>query len=161
MMTNEHEMRWGSCQYDAAVEMYDGLMELQEEFGRDIVMKANGCENVKPGEFAECRKHFVNEVNADLEPDEFIVESDFVNVENMFDYCRDFSWDLWSAAPFIACIMFPELNLNNFPKTPPDKTFGPILNKLVQSENDVTGFCCWLLKSFELADESDFIGFDT
>jgi hypothetical protein len=82
----------------------------------------------------------------------------FPSVDIMFLICRDQAWDLWSAAPFIANLMFKDLKII-IPKAP---GVGPILNVAVQGENYNTGLCCWLLYNEGLVKDVDvFSGFDT
>jgi hypothetical protein len=80
-------------------------------------------------------------------------------VEDLFDFCREASWDLWSAAPRIAKHCFTNLKLEDIPPAP---GFGPPANQLAQSENTQVGICCYLLEKYGLVhDTTVFDGFDT
>lgn len=79
----------------------------------------------------------------------------FNNLDEIMDFLRDQSWDLWGAAPHV-CQAFG-WKIENAPIS---EGFGPPLNVAIQSGNYETGSYCYIL--YELgATEEAFTGFDT
>lgn len=87
-------------------------------------------------------------------PDRPVVEA--------LDIYRNMSWDLWSAAAKLGNTFF---ELNEKAKEMRAPGYGPIYNKICQSENYVTGLYCWLLWEHIIkrvgSPEEIFGGFDT
>jgi hypothetical protein len=170
-MTKKREtMEWGSCQYDAAAEMFDRCIEMEGDIGRKAVFDALGL--VKPmgvsmlaaSVYDKMLQMHIDSCDDDDEREHVrnIADTHYdKTISNCFKICACMSWDLWSTAPHIVKLVFPNIDLDNIPPTPHSKLYGPTLNQIAQAGNDCTGFCCWLLMSFGLADELDFIGFDT
>lgn len=168
------DMCWGSCQYDAAAEMYYELLKTEAETNRDAILN-HFEQSLGVSLSAEVvYDKLMNEMKDTWDPAtddgdqemydgvlEAVAGNSEKTISSCFSLCRDMSWDLWAAAPYIAGLVFPNLDLTKILKTPEGETFGPTLNQLVQSYNGPTGFCCWLLKSFGFAEEPDFIDFDT
>ena len=150
---------WGSCQYETAADFF-AVLEDQGFDGLGITVKFDRTFHTK-----EVLPIILNELKNDWADDEWgrLVDPEFPNefesIEEVFDWCRNESWDLWSAAPFIADFCFQNLDFTNMEKP---TGFGPIGNQMVQSENYLTGACCFLLKKHGyITDDSVFSGFDT
>lgn len=160
---------WGSCQYDTARQVYMELLKLELCYGKGPVITKLSIKvgPVIPFE-GEVLKSFKESHLTDLavwdSEGEDVSElrtalEDVSNVAGAFHFLRDWSWDLWSAAPYMAASTFPELNLDNVPDAP---GFGPVFNVMAQSDNCRVGTICWLLKCYGFVeDDEPFQGFDT
>jgi len=165
---NFGDLCWGSCQYDAAAEMYRQLCITAKECGRSRILTIFEANTFRQQSEEAVYAAICHIYRGSTEDEEELAHVNKViavypepTVSNCFKICRSLAWDLWSTAPEIACIVFPDLDLTKVPDTHKDKLFGPLLNQIVQSGNDRTGFCCWLLESFGYATEADFMDFDT
>ena len=168
-MNNEFEFdeSWGSCQYDSAANMFAMLMaqdvkDVMKQF--HIIAEPR---DINDSLFARFLNEFIGNCD-DIE--ESKMQYDIINdnyprkpvyeVASMFRVCRDSSWDLWSAAPFIAEICFSKLDISGIPKN--ENVNGPILNRLCQSENNDVAVYCYLLSCFGFVNDTEpFIDFDT
>ena len=156
---------WGSCQYTGAFNMYNAL----ERSGMGPLhvdarySKINTKEYVV-AEFKECvqqdKQRGADKWEYFEELEEWNENKDKIKtIDDCFEWCRETSWDLWSAAPWIAEICFDNLELLNVDQAP---GAGPILNLMAQGDNYETGFFCWLMKKHGFVeDDSPFDGFDT
>lgn len=165
-------MCWGSCQYDAAAEVYHELLKTEKEVGRTAILElynqqlgiALSAESVYNKLVANMKINWDGD-EGDQEIYDLIIEVVAQHAEktitNCFNICRSMSWDLWTAVPAITRLVFPLLDLDKTLRRSKDKTKNPLLHQSVQSYNGSTGFCCWLLKSFGYAEEEDFMEFDT
>ena len=152
------KMDWGSCQYDAATDLFKSCQQYKENGGdvkkefkvtytrvlpldeawkefaawlRDPVTQ----EQQLPG-FNPYYKEYQDEVKSALEREP--------SYANMFEILADIGWDLWSAAPHIAHTCFSQLELDC-----------PVLF-------DETGLYCWLLyDAGVITSEESFTGFST
>jgi len=160
---------WGSCQYGTANDMYRALSLLEKERGRMGALKALGLElkghlTVMP--MVEVSKVFIEEEKeawgtGDPEDEEMLenLPESFNSADEIFIYCRDQAWDLWSAAPAIGGTFYPELEIVGMEASP---GVGPIFNVLAQNENYEVGFWCWWLESTGIVKDPDcYAGFDT
>ena len=151
---------WGSCQYEEAANLF-AVLEHQGFTSLGIEVKFDRSFHIK-----EILPAILNELKADFgcphcinDPDYLEFPVEFTSIEEVFDWCKAEAWDLWSAASFIADFCFKGLNFTNM-ETPIG--FGPLLNKMVQSENYLTGASCFLLMEHGfVTDDSIFSGFDT
>lgn len=139
---------WGSCQYAGALNFFNVMKAMESKFGREQALEKMGIKveflGIRTIEELIGVELFINKLE---------------NYEQLFEVTRDQSWDLWSAAPSIAEIVFVDLKIGGVEEAP---GVGPVLNVLAQSENYETGLYCWLLVSYGLIeDESAFGGFDT
>ena len=171
--TNEIEakMIWGSCQYDVAAIMFQELLKAQNELGGPEMLKRKKIDvsgQVKPDVVYDKIANDMITTWTDDDNDymlqnvhKAIAAHPEKTISSCFSLCRDMSWDLWSAAPTIAKLVFPNFNYDALPETPDDMCFGPILNRAVQSENIPVAFCCWILNMLTDATEDDFTDFDT
>ena len=76
--------------------------------------------------------------------DEIEVED---SLDCLFEWAKEQSWDLWSAAPVIVPFGFKELDIKGLP---------------AHEDNIETGFYCWLAWSYKLVTSQDaFDGYDT
>lgn len=163
---------WGSCQYTDALNIFNALELLTKKHGKEEAFKMlhlrashKGVIPIKTA-WASFRREILDqgremnytkiEVNA--------ITSWFQktppSVDAMFTFCREHSWDLWGAAPFIAEFIFKDLvvDADSAPGA------GPIMNVAVQSETYKVGLCCWLLWNEGLVTDSPekvYGGFDT
>lgn len=151
---NEATFTWGSAQYDDTAEQYADLCKQEAQNGRNAVhVKYKitvGITVVLAGDLLESLKDAlcVDAVDAEVVGDdtsEFRASlSGIKSVTDVLHFLRDQAWDLWSAAPYIAKFVFPELNL------------GEICHE------HTTGVMCWLLKSYNfVVDDEPFKGWDT
>lgn len=164
-----HVNEWGSCQYNTARQVYMELLKLELCYGKGAVTTKLGIkvDPVIPFE-GEVLKNFKESHFEDLAKWEAMGEDmaclrvqleDVRDITEAFHFLRDWSWDLWSVAPYIAAIVFPELCLGKMPDAP---GFGPMLSVMAQSDNCRVGVICWLLKSYGyVEDDEPFQGFDT
>ena len=171
-MSKERDiMCWGSCQYDEAAAMFDRCIELELEYGREAVLEKYGQSIGVSLSVEKVYDKLVNAIRKTWEDDEdsymilslecAVAHHPEKTIPNCFTICREMAWDLWGASPTIAALVFPSLKIEAIPLTDPKKCGGPTLNQIVQRQNDPTGFCCWLLKSYGYAEEEDFMEFDT
>ena len=165
---------WGSCQYSTAKWFYDTFLKVVKDLGYEEALNLLKCK-VEFEEIAPIRE--VQSALMDQLRDEVIELLDeeayadaigrireikqlktLKSLESIFELCKDMSWDLWSAAEFIATTIFKNLKI----EAPVSPGFGPKYNVLAQIENFRTGLYCALLKHFNLvSDDSCFAGFDT
>ena len=154
-------MSWGSCQYDEAERVYDQFMSAELDI--NLYVKSGGKQesieldtlrkvlinNINEGwdepEEAEYRKQVTDEINEATKPGEFL------------DICSNLSWDLWSAASFVAQF-FVDYEIKDKPDV---EVAGPIFNMLAQSENPETAIACYLLALHYGTGVEHFCGFDT
>lgn len=79
--------------------------------------------------------------------------------DKLFKWCRNQSWDLWGAAPYVANLFFPDFKVTGVDTAPGQ---GPKWNILVQSDNYKVGATCWYLKKKGIVkSEKSFASFDT
>lgn len=160
---------WGSCQYTFAYETYIQLCKLEEEHTRDAILEklGVGVGKVQPleGEVLTSFKESHCEDLAAWEEDGEDVTwlrtklEGVKTVTEALHFLRDWSWDLWSAAPYMAASVFPELNLDSIPDAP---GVGPPLNALAQDNNNRIGLICWLFRSYGFVeDDEPFKEWDT
>jgi len=169
---------WGSCQYTGAWNMFKAL----EKSGMtplhvDVRYSNINTKEYVVADFKDCMETDMlkNQENFHCEGKDcdcggdwdyrkdlenwYAVKDSIKTVADCFEYCKNQSWDLWSAAPWIAEICFDNLELLNVDQAP---GAGPLLNVMVQGENYQTGFYCWLMsKHGFISDEAAFDGFDT
>lgn len=172
MQTKRKSMEWGSCQYDAAAEMFDRCIEMEAGIGRNAVLESLGigCVDDLASQLPniayeklveEMRTRWLTDDYMLANLEECVEKYPDKTISNCFKICADMAMDLWTTAPYIVKLVFPNIELDKIPPTPHNKLYGPTLNQIAQAGNDATGFCCWLMVSFDLATELDFIGFDT
>jgi hypothetical protein len=143
------DMEWGSCQYDVVAEMFHKLCELEEKVGREEVLEQLGWEGIKPvTDYIQLLQDTKQEIE-DAADDEIIDDDQSAILivalgsnptgDEVMKCLRSMGWDLWSAAPFVAMAVWPEL---------------PRLK--------LAGAYCWLLHTFDIVkNEESFSGFDT
>ena len=147
------EFAWGSCQYDCSALQYAELLKEELRDGRDKVLAKNA---IKVGPVVTFNEDVLRELKDALCLD--VIDKEVVGddtsefratlepiktVVDMLHFLRDQAWDLWSAAPYVARFVFPELNSE------------------VDYE-DETGTICWLLKSYGFVnDDEPFKEWDT
>jgi len=156
---------WGSCQYTGAYNMYKALETSgMGPLAVDVRYSNINTKEYVVAEFKECMQKDKQRGADNWEYFEELEEwnemkGNIETIDDCFEWCRETSWDLWSAAPWIAEICFDNLELLNVEKAP---GAGPILNIFAQGENNDTGFFCWLMKKYGFVeDDSPFDGFDT
>lgn len=151
------EFVWGSCQYDSDAEQYANLCKYEAEHSKDEVLAKFdikvGSLRTFTGEVLTKFKETLFEQLAEWEADgEDMTElrtelEDVKTVVDALRFLRNWSWDLWSAAPYIAASVFPGLLKDGKPVTALDGQ---------------TGLICWLLKSHNfVADDEPFKEWDT
>lgn len=157
---------WGSSQYTGAINFFDTLEALTKAAGkkkgvvdRATILKKLGLKvtytSVVPlnKAWAKFKRDLTKQYGIKK-----LLESTTPSIDNMFDICRSQSYDLWSAAPYIASLLFKDLKV----ETPAAPGVGPLWNVEAQSENYNTGLLCWLLYNEGLVkDPEAFAGFDT
>jgi len=169
---------WGSCQYTTAINMFDTLEATFDKFNkRDtpavarektlkklmIKVTDDGVEDTEMA-WKKFKKELTKAMRG-VDDKEWVakfkkeLKEATPSVDAMFEIARHQSWDLWSAAPFIAGLMFRNLQVEQLPEAP---GVGPAWNLIVQGENFSTGLHCWLLWSYGLVkDQKSFAEFDT
>ena len=163
------EFVWGSSQYDSAAATYMNLCRQEKKYGRDKLLTEY---DIKVGPVVlfegEVLREFKKPLFAGLvewEADNENIDwlrtklEDVKTVTDALHFLRDWSWDLWSGAPYMVPWVFPELNLDNVPDAPGS---GPVLNVMAQGENTRVGIICYLLKSYNfVTDDEPFKEWDT
>jgi len=145
---------WGSCQYEGAVKVFDQLRGAEQSSGRmgacqRVGIKVGGNPANQNSLLRVSNQVIDDEKQArhdygELTHDEPVPES-FESFDEIFEWLRDEAWDLWSTAPYLGQLVFPDLEL------PEDL-----------GENPLTGFWCfWLLSNHVVSSEDCFIGFST
>jgi hypothetical protein len=152
---------WGSYQYSGALAMFKTFRSIREDLSYHDTLAALGVKV----EFSGKRnfKDIQAMVLKEFEDEEDCIFTDSTpltkNVDDIFTMFKDFSWDLWSAASFLAPICFDGFALADVPVAP---GFGPVLNQAVQSGNYETGLICALLVEHGMVVDTDcFVDFDT
>ena len=167
--------KWGSCQYSTAKWFYDTFNAMiDDEITYNDALKLLGCrvsytkietfDALKDGLIETLDDRIVDNIE-EGDYDDIIETVKFIKrlqslttVDEVFYLLKDMSWDLWSAADYVAHQLFTNL-IVEAPKSP---GYGPALNQAVQSGNFETGLYCALLVHFGLVQNSEaFAGFDT
>jgi len=148
------EFTWGSFQYDATAAQYAGLCKQEAKSSRNAVLvKYNitvGLVQPLEGDILEGLKVSLGVDVVDPE----VVGDDTSEIRKLFEglttvtevlnFLREQSWDLWCGVPYVAKVVFPELNLGE-----------------ICHEHEL-GTYCWLLKSYGFVkDDEPFKGWDT
>lgn len=147
-------LTWGSCQYDEIAVQYMELLKDELCYGRNAVHVKYGITVgitvALAGDLLEGLKNSfcIDVVDKEVVGDdtsEFRASlSGIKSVTDALHFLRGQCWDLWSAIPYIARVVFPELNLGE-----------------ICHEHEV-GVICWLLKSYGyVEDDEPFKGWDT
>jgi hypothetical protein len=155
---------WGSCQYDTAASAFATLMTMEVGdvmVALNIIGKPRDVNDFLFSRYIHARLQNISPDESDWEY--LTTQYDSINdnyprqpkyaVVSMFKACECASWDLWSAAPFIADICFIDLDLSFVPAN--TKTKGPMLNQLCQSENIKVAVCCYLLTKFGFVHDTE------
>lgn len=157
-------MSFGSVQYDEAERFYGEFLKKLPE--------GVTARSVKP--FDAIKAEVVGEVSTMWDPEgEYPPEegeyddlkkqaNDAATVEDLFALCRDASWDLWGAAPFIASSVFEEYVVPD--ELPAGNAEGwPVMNMaIIGSFSAETGLACALLvREGIVKDPSCFNDFST
>lgn len=163
---------WGSCQYESAAAFFAALEETKQKLGtRDAALAEFGitfkytCINTIETIWPEFKEEMEEHYTGSWREEDYVVEL-FADLEtmipsydNLFIHLANCSWDLWSAAPFIASFVFAEHEIDGV-KTAPGA--GPTFNIMSQGENFNVGVWCWLMwEAGLIKDQSVFRGFDT
>jgi hypothetical protein len=159
---------WGSCQYTGALDLYNVLNKLEEKFGFDEAVnkigivfkydKIRSFDDIKKDFVEDITEYYVGRGTEEKRHQRVTVARRANNVDELFYACRNYAWDLWKAAPFIANLAFDNL-IYGIERAPGR---GPVGNVEVQGMNYETGFCCWLLKTKGIIQNEDsFKRFDT
>jgi len=158
--------RWGSAQYSGAVFFYDLFFEIRNDLSFEDTLEVLNCKVSfstvveQKNAIEGLKAHIVEDFQGILEEDKALHTSLEASetIPDIFAVLRMMSFDLWSAAPFVADYCFEDLDR----EAPIAPGIGPIYNKLAQSENFETGLCCAILKEFGFVkDDECFSGFDT
>jgi hypothetical protein len=163
--------RWGSCQYSSALATYDLYFKMRETLSMKDTLDLLGVKFAfdRKNTFTNIRQSFVDEIEKNYADYDWYTEEEVKerveaakrakNFDDMFETVANNSWDLWSAAPFVAGYAFENYTLEGAPESPGT---GPILNVAVQSVNLKIGLLCALLKDYkQVKEEKSFVGFDT
>jgi len=157
---------WGSCQYAYAKGMFD-LLNLMDECDiphSRIGVRLYGCEknelniNVCVDEI----KGVLESYTEGYEDDYKVSQCDEINkiktLEDVYEYARNSTYDLWTISNIVMGILFPCGNISTR-KAP---GYGPTMNIICQGSNYTTGATCYLLMKYGLIkDEICFSHFDT
>lgn len=165
---------WGSCQYETAAATYASFEKLKELYGFDDALTIMGVKiHGQHRAMADAVSLIIQdsiqslEENRKEDPESWedfdqealdtLQSGKLTTVDDLLNFLRDSSWDLWGAAPYIAggCI---KGNIE-FSSQIGLQTAGPLLNQMAQGENYKTGIYCAILNHFYNATE--FEGFDT
>jgi len=145
---------WGSFQYDDAAEQYADLCKQEAENGRDAVLVKYGIkvgpvvifdeDVLKSLKDSLCVDAVDPEVVGDDTTEFRKICEHIKTVVELLNFLREQCWDLWGGVPYVARLIFPELNL------------GKICYK------HEMGVICWLLKSYNfVVDDEPFKEWDT
>lgn len=153
---------WGSCQYTSALNMFNALEKLSSKHGKDealrklhVLVSHKGVNTITTS-WNEFRKEMLKratEMEYDKKEMEGLVawfNKTEPSIDAMFELTRSSAWDLWGAAPYIADLVFKNLEVKT--ALAPD---GPSYE---------TGLYCWLLWKEGLikgTPEDVFGGYDT
>jgi len=150
---------WGSAQYCGAKAFFDLLDKYRKDSSLDDLLAEFGIvvgyDHKLPFEQVKM------EIRTSFDFDDPTIQDirNAETIEDIFEALKDASWDLWSAASFVAQHCFLNLTVTGVPTA---HSVGPVGNQMVQSENYLTGLYCALLVEFEyVTDSSCFANFDT
>lgn len=164
---------WGSCQYDSAADFYKEIIGTKRTIGAKLAKKGITATWERLRSWDEIKKlaikYFDRRYFDNKEWQTYYKKSELTehrkqllavkSIDELFEYCKHQAWDLWTAAPTIAEWAFTKLKLHDVPV--PDDVRGPIMNQMVQSENNKVGVYCALLNAYFDVKEESFTGFDT
>jgi len=150
---------WGSCQYTTALNTFNILNKLEANYGFETTLHIMNIKmDITPRTFDKMKKDFLHLIEMrysgspwsqeDYEEKMNMAEQ-VTSIEGMFDFCRNSSWDLWTTAPFIFELCFPEFAIK-FPYEN-DEDF----------INFETGFYCWIIHCLYGVEEEAFKNYDT
>lgn len=168
------EFSWGSCQYETAAATYGAFQVIKEKLGFEQALLAMGIKLPGPAlpEEQVVKSFIQSEIDNELDwktkhPNDWDEDDDeklkilqsveLKTVQDLINFTRDHSWDLWSFAMSILPEMFKEPI--QFDRLVNLMVAGPIMNELAQGENYNTGLTCALCNHFY--GTSDFEGYDT
>ena len=151
---NAAAFTWGSCQYDSIAEQYADLCKQEAEHGRNAVhAKYDITVGITVALAGDCLEGLKDALCTDAVDKEVVGDdtsefraslSGIKSVTDALHFLRDQAWDLWGGVPYMARLVFPELNLG-----------------MICHEHEV-GVICWLLKSYGyVADDEPFKEWDT
>jgi len=125
----------GSCQYKTIEDTYNFFMKLINTQGLEGAENLLNITHSKPWTEKEISQN-LKELLEGYEDFDLEDHSSYppTTISEYIDFCRNESWDLWSAAIY----PFDELNFD----PPNSPTHGPVLNQMAQSENPEIGI--WL-----------------
>lgn len=162
-MTSCGTFVWGSFQYQTAAIIYSTLCLLETQHPRVAILKGL---NIRVTKVALINKVFryakkdllgdlkIQESDGDDTTCERIQLEEASDITELLHYLRDQAWDLWEGAPYVAKLVFPNLDLNDLPE---ETGLGDAFNILIQNIEYDTGVSCWLLKSYGfVADDEPF-----
>ena len=173
---NDFEMNvneWGSCQYAGALHIYKLFLE-QLKNNKNNISKTLNEFNIK--DFYPSNINSIDRIKGEVlfyfTSDKNYTEDELVEkikniikiekVDDIFKIFRESSHDLWTATDTIFYFVFQDnlfFIIEDFINI---KTEGPILNKIAQSQNYITGIKCALLKYLNvIEDDKCFMDFDT
>ena len=163
--------RWGSCQYNGALKVYDLYFKMRNDLSRDDTWELLGIKVTIDGinPISEIKNAFVTTVIQKYHKYKHYKNGEkqriamnarrVVSYDDMFYFQRSMAQDLWYAAPRAAIYAFKNFELSDVPAAP---GIGPVGNVAVQNKNYRVGLCCALLTDYKIVlNELSFAGFDT
>lgn len=156
---------WGSCQYESAYEFYHEIKGTKETILNNLMRRGIKVTFRELLPFEQIKSMFLKEILETLDDPEDMqlfrnAIKKYKSIADLLGFLKDNAWDLWSAAPFMAGIAFVQLDITGVEKAGAPKGI-PILNAMVQSENNNVAIYCALLNAFYNVPEEAFKDFDT
>ena len=120
--------KWGSCQYSTALAVFNAIQKIVDEDhhwhmvearlkknGIEISLGENDEKNFLENFKKEIKKYYNDDTDEDPEYYNNMISqlNEVKNGADMMRFLRSQAWDLWTAAPFVAKLMWPNIEITN------------------------------------------------